>query len=96
MVGPDMGAPKSRLHQIGRKASFLLNIKLLLSMRMVDGIKSKRWYLIKILRRNKTEERRAFGVNAMFEEGKTSRAVIDKTNTTLERRSDNFLRLTAG
>ena len=49
-------------------------------MRMVDGIKSKRWYLIKILRRNKTEERRAFGVNAMFEEGKTSRAVIDKTN----------------
>ena len=63
-------------------------------MRMVDGVKSKRLYLIKILRRNKTEERRAFGVNAMFEEGKTLRAVIDKTNTTLERRSDNFLRLT--
>ena len=64
-------------------------------MRMVDGIKSNRSYLIKILRRNKTEERRALGVNAMFEEGKASRAVIDKTNTTLERRSDNFLRLTA-
>ena len=95
MVGPDMGEPKSHLQQIGRKASFLVNLKLLLSMRMVDGIESKRWYLINILRRNKTEERRAFGVNAMFEEGKASRAVIDKTNTTLERRSDNFLRLTA-
>ena len=80
MVGPDMGAPKSHLQQIGRKASFLVNLKLLLSMRMVDGVKSKRLYLIKILRRNKTEERRAFGVNAMFEEGKTLRAVIDKTN----------------
>ena len=95
MVGPDKGAPKTHLRKIERKASFLVNLKLLLSMRMVDGIKSKRWYLIKILRRNKTKERRAFGVNAMFEEGKASRAVIDKTNTTLERRSDNFLRLTA-
>ena len=95
MVGPDMGAPKSHLQQIGRKALFLYNLKLLLSMRMVDGIKSNRSYLIKILRRNKTDERWAFGVNAMFEEGKASRAVIDKTNTTLERRSDNFLRLTA-
>ena len=95
MVGPDMGAPKSHLQQIGRKASFLVNLKLLLPMRMVDGVKSKMSYLIKILRRNKIEERRAFGVNAMFEEGKTSSAVIDKTNTTLERRSDNFLRLTA-
>ena len=80
MVGPDKGAPKSHLQQIGRKASLKSNLKLLLSMRMVDGVKSKRLYLIKILRRNKTEERRAFGVNAMFEEGKTLRAVIDKTN----------------